>query len=129
VTTRMPLSGPEPRPPARWLLWTAALGPLALWFAYFMAAYLYTEAACAMALGASAGRGFEPDAVLLAATLGSVATSGALTYLAHRLAARTARTAPAFDDFLPRLGRVVGLLVTFVLAAHLVPVLWLGACR
>jgi hypothetical protein len=129
VTTSSPPARPEPRPPARWLLWTAALGPLALWFAYFMAAYLYTEAACGVARGAAAGRGLGPDAVLLVATLGAVAISGALTYLAHRLAGRTARTAPAFDDFLPRLGRVVGLLVTFVLAAHLVPVLWLGACR
>lgn len=128
MTTRTPPTKPEIRPPPRWSLWLAALGPLAVWFVYFMAAYLYTEAACAATRWAARGGGFEPDLVLFVGTLVAVATSGGLTVFAYALARRTARTHAVHDDFLPKLGRVMGLLFTVVLAAHLIPIVLLGVC-
>jgi hypothetical protein len=128
VTTRTPPRTPEIRPPPRWSLWLAALGPLVLWFVYFMAAYLYTEATCEAARWAARGGGFAPDLVLLVGTLVAVAISGGLTVFAYALAGRTARTHDVHDDFLPKLGRVMGLLFTVVLAAHLIPIVLLGVC-
>lgn len=128
MRTNAPATTSALQPPAPWRLWTAALGSLILWFVYFMAAYLYTEAACDVATWASSGRGFAPDTVLFVSTLVAVALSGALTYGASRMARHTARTHRVYDDFLPKLGAAMGLLFTFVLAAHLIPIVWLGVC-
>ncbi len=65
---------------------------------------------------------------LFVGTLVAVALSAGFTILAYRLARHTARTHEVHDDFLPKLGRYMGLLFTLVLAAHLIPIVLLGPC-
>lgn len=119
---------PERRPPPPWLLWLAFLTTPALWMAYFLLAYVFTEATCGAAGRVSTEVGVPVGAVLAVATVIVSAISGAATVATNRVRRRTARTEPLYDDFLPRVGYVMGLLITYVLLAHLIPIAILGAC-
>lgn len=118
----------EERPPRRVLLWFTLLGTPLLWFVWFMAAYAYTEATCGAAGQASQALGVTVTTVLLVATLVVAGASGVLTAVTFVVRRRAHRTAPIHDDFLPEVGVVMGLLVTFVVAAHLIPIAIIGAC-
>jgi hypothetical protein len=122
-------SQPGPAPPPDWLLWASLLATPALWLAYFMAAFVFTEVTCGAARATAGRSSVAVDTLLLVATLAVVALSALLTWMARRVGVRAARNAVAYDDFLPRLGFVVGLLFTFVLAGHLIPLVMIGACR
>lgn len=115
------------RPPERWLLWLSFLGAPALWLGHFLLAYLLSEAACNGDGSSSWPLGL--NGLLLLLTLLFVAASFGLTLLAYRLRQRVTRTPPVFDDFLPRLGFVTGLLFTFILSFEFIPIFMLGGCR
>lgn len=116
------------RPPRRLLLWSTLLATPSLWFVWFMAAYVYTEATCGAAGQASQALGVTVTTVMLVATLVAAGASGVLTAVTFMVRRRAHRTAPIHDDFLPEVGLVMGLLVTFVVASHLIPIAIVGAC-
>lgn len=118
----------DERPPRRILLWASLLGTPLLWFAWFMAAYAYTEATCGAAGEASRALGVTVTTVLLIATLIVAGLSGIATAATYLIRRRAARTAPIYDDFLPQAGFIGGLMITFILAAHLIPIAIIGAC-
>lgn len=123
-----PRSPTDEKPPRRILLWAALLGTPLLWFAWFMAAYAYTEATCGAAGVASEALGVTVTTVLLVATLIVAALSGVATAVTYLIRRRAARTAPIYDDFLPQAGFLAGILITFIVTAHLIPIAIIGAC-
>lgn len=122
---RSPHAGPPP--PPRALLWASLLATPLLWFASFMAAFLYAEATCS-APTPDGGAG-DVDTVLTVAMLATAVLSGAITLATHRIARRARSNRERYDDFLPQAGFLTGLLFTFVVLAHLVPIALVGACR
>ena len=118
--------GAEPAP--GWLLWAAFAATPAIWFAYFMAAYVFNEATCSAMERAFGGLGVPMGSVLFLATVAATALVVAATVAAWRVGRRARRTADAYDDFLPHAGFVMGLLVTFVMLAHLLQIVMVGAC-
>ena len=119
---------PDLRPPPWWLLWAAFLFTPALWFGFFMVAYVYTEAVCSTARWMATGVGTTVTTVLFVATLVVALISGGFTLYTRRVRRHAERTSDVYDDFLPRVGYVTGLLVTLVLFAHLVPIVLVGGC-
>lgn len=122
---------PDPqdeRPPRPALLWFALLATPALWLVWFMGAYLYTEGTCGAAGEAARSLGVTVTTVLVIVTVLAAGVSGLATAGTFLLRRRARRTAPIHDDFLPEVGFVTGLLFTFVLTAHLIPITMIGAC-
>ena len=115
-------------PPPGWLLWASFLLTPVLWFVWFMAAYVFNEATCGAVANVSSGLGVAVGSVLFLATALVVLASAGATWLSVRVRRRAVRSAPVYDDFLPHVGTVMGWLVTFVIAAHLIPLVLVGTC-
>ena len=117
-----------PVPPAAWLLWTSFLAAPLLWFGYFMLAYVFNEATCGAMGRAFGGLGVPIGSVLFIATVVVTLACAGAAVVAWRVGRRAARTKQVYDDFLPRAGYVMALLVTFVMVAHLFQIVMIGAC-
>lgn len=121
-----PGTGPGVDPPGvppRWSQWVAfAAAPLA-WLVHFLLAYAGGEGLCSLGVAPATGR-----VVLLASSTLFVLIAVAATLFSWRVYRRAARTAPAYDDFLPRVGLLSGLLFAFAIVVEAVPLFVLELC-
>lgn len=120
------MTGPDRRGalPAR-RQWTGLLLAPALWLVHFLLAYLVVEATCSEATR------LEPDAVwgwLLGGGIAFALAAAFATFAAWRAARRAARDDPDWDDFLPRVGVKIGLLVVGVLAVETLMLFFVEVC-
>ncbi len=112
--------------PPRWVLWLCFLGTPALWLAHFLFVYAFSEAAWQ----ARSDTALSVNGVLLVATLLFAAASLALSVLAFRTRRKVTMPPVAFDNFLPNVGLVTGLLFTFVILVELLPTsFWRAAAQ
>ena len=116
--------GSGPTPPPDWQLWVSFFGAPALWLLHFLLFYLAVERFCAVGGAESFGRWGLVGATALAAL-----AAGGLSLVAWRVGRRAQRSPQGYDDFLPRVGVIMGLSAAFVLVLEGLPLLFVGVCR
>ncbi|MCA9839798.1 MAG: hypothetical protein KC422_23015 [Trueperaceae bacterium] len=114
--------------PARTLLWISFISTPLLWLLHFLLAYLITEGSCSAAGENTGIFGASSLTLLYLLTFVFVLASVFFTFLAFRTSKQAQKTAPSYDDFLPKLGFTCGLLFSFVVLLEFIPLAILGAC-
>ena len=112
--------------PARWALWLSFAGAPGLWLVHFLLAYLLVEGSCR----APGVNDSLPTVrwILIVGTAAFALATAALTLFTRRLRVRTEASDPVYDDFLPQVGLLAGLLFTFILLVELASIFFLGVC-